>query len=97
MFTTNLAALAPLGRLAICGILSGPEVQLNLGPFYSQQQQILGSTGGSRRDLELLLDAMAQGRVKPVIWRHYPLDQAAGALAALGDPERFGKIILDVA
>jgi NADPH:quinone reductase-like Zn-dependent oxidoreductase len=97
MFSANLAALAPLGRLAICGILTGPDVQLNLAPFYAQQQQIVGSTGGSRRDLELLLDAMDQGRVRPVIWRHYPLDQAASALAALGDPERFGKVILDVA
>ena len=97
MFEANLAALAPLGRLAICGILTGPQVQFNLAPFYAQQQQIIGSTGGARRDLEALLDAMARGKVRPVIWRHYPLEQAAEAMRALEAPDRFGKIVLDVA
>lgn len=96
MFATNLKALAPLGRLVICGILGGADAQLNLAPFYAQQQQVIGSTGGSRRDLEALLDAMALGRVQPVIWRHYPLVQAAEAMRSLGSNERFGKVVLDV-
>lgn len=96
MFATNLKALAPLGRLVICGILGGADAQLNLAPFYAQQQQVIGSTGGSRRDLEALLDAMGLGRVKPVIWRHFPLEQAAEAMRSLDDKERFGKVVLDV-
>ena len=96
MFGTNMQALAPLGRLAICGILTGAEAQLNLAPFYAQQQQVIGSTGGSRRDLEALLEAIARGRVQPVIWRHYPLEQAAEAMRSLQDTERFGKVVLDV-
>jgi NADPH:quinone reductase-like Zn-dependent oxidoreductase len=96
LFATNVQALAPLGRLAICGILTGTDAQLNLAPFYAQQQQVIGSTGGSRRDLEALLGAMAAGRVRPVIWRHYPLEQAAAAMRSLQDKERFGKVVLDV-
>jgi NADPH:quinone reductase-like Zn-dependent oxidoreductase len=97
MFGANLRALAPLGRLVICGILTGPEAQLNLAPFYAQQQQVIGSTGGSRRDLEAVLAAMGRGKVQPVIWRHFPLDRAADAMRALDDPDRFGKVVLDVA
>ena len=97
MFGTNMQALAPLGRLVICGILTGPDARLNLAPFYAQQQQVIGSTGGARRDLEAVLDAMARGRVQPVIWRHFPLDQAADAMRALDDPGRFGKVVVDVA
>lgn len=95
-FGANLQALAPLGRLVICGILAGATAELNLAPFYAQQQQIIGSTGGSRRDLEALLDAMARGKVQPVMWRHFPLEQAADAMRALDDPQRFGKVVLDV-
>lgn len=97
MFATNLAALAPLGRLVLCGILTGADAQFNLAPFYAQQQQVIGSTGGSRRDLEALLDAMARGAVRPAIWRHFPLEEAADAMRALNAKDRFGKIVLDVA
>ena len=95
-FGANMQALAPLGRLVICGILAGATAEINLAPFYAQQQQIIGSTGGSRRELEALLDAIARGKVQPVIWRHFPLDQAADAMRALDDPQRFGKVVLDV-
>ena len=96
MFRANMQSLAPLGRLVICGILTGPDAPLNLAPFYAQQQQIIGSTGGSRRDLEAVLDAMVRGRVQPVVWRHFPLTQAADAMRSLATPERIGKVVLDV-
>jgi NADPH:quinone reductase-like Zn-dependent oxidoreductase len=94
--SANLQMLAPLGRLVFCGILAGATAEVNLAPFYAQQQQIIGSTGGSRRDLEALLAAMARDKVQPVIWRHFPLEQAADAMRALDDSQRFGKVILDV-
>ena len=93
----HLAALAPLGRLALGGILTGAEAPINLAPFYAQQQQIIGSTGGSRRDLAQVLDAIARGAVSPVVWRRFPLAEAAQALGALNAPDRFGKVLLEVA
>jgi NADPH:quinone reductase-like Zn-dependent oxidoreductase len=39
---------------------------------------------------------MARGRVRTVIWRHFPLEQAADAMRSFNDPQRFGKVVLDV-
>jgi len=94
---SSIAALARGGRLATCGILTGPEVSLNLAPFYAQEQEIIGSTGGTRFDLAQCLDAMARGRLRPVIYKHFPLEQAAEAIRALGDEGRLGKVLLDIA
>ncbi|MCL4544814.1 MAG: zinc-binding dehydrogenase [Chloroflexi bacterium] len=96
MLSQNLACLAPLGRLAFCGILTGATAEVNLASFYARQLQLVGSTGGSRRDLRQVLDAMARGAVKPIVWRHFPLQDAAEAMEALSKPGRLGKVLLDV-
>ena len=79
----SMGALAQGGRYATCGILTGAEVQLNLGPFYTRQQQVIGSTGGSRGDLATVLAALQAGRIEAPIWRTYPLEEAPAAFAAL--------------
>ena len=94
---TSLAALAPLGRYATCGMLTGGDVELNLAPFYASQHEIVGSTGGARVDLLQCLEGLAVGRLRAEIWRTYPLAEAPQALDALGDETRFGKIVLQVA
>jgi NADPH:quinone reductase-like Zn-dependent oxidoreductase len=95
-WAASMGALARGGRYATCGILTGAEVTLNLAPFYAQEQEVVGSTGGTRRDLETCLDAMARGTLRAVLHRHFPLEEAAAALAALSDPGRMGKVLLDV-
>lgn len=92
----SIAALAQGGRYATCGVLTGAQVTLDLGPFYNRQQQIIGSTGGSRGDLAETLAAAAAGQVTGTIWRTYPLAEAPQAMTALGDPARLGKILLAI-
>jgi NADPH:quinone reductase-like Zn-dependent oxidoreductase len=92
----SVAALARGGRYATCGILTGPEVTLNLAPFYAQEQEIIGSTGGKRLDLAHCLDALARGKLRAIIYKRFPLTEAAGAINALSEPGRFGKVLLEV-
>jgi len=95
-FGSSICALARGGRYATCGILTGAEVNLNLAPFYAQEQEIVGSTGGRRLDLVHCLDALAQGRLRAVIYKRFPLDQAPSAIDALSDHGRLGKVLLEV-
>ena len=62
----------------------------------TQEQEIVGSTGGTRVELLHTLDGLAGGRLRAEIWRTYPFCEAPQALAALGTEDRFGKIILQV-
>ena len=41
-----------------------------------------------------LLDLAGQGKLKPRIWRRYPLSEAAGAVRALIDRQVIGKAVL---
>ena len=95
-WTASIGALARGGRYVTCGILTGAEVTLNLAPFYAQEQEVIGSTGGSRRDLVDCFDAIARGTFKFPIHARYPLSGAADAMRALSDPSRLGKVLLEI-
>ena len=41
-----------------------------------------------------LLDLAAQGKLKPRIWRRFPLSEAAEAMQALIDRKVVGKVVL---
>jgi NADPH:quinone reductase-like Zn-dependent oxidoreductase len=44
--------------------------------------------------MDALLDLYAKGAIRPVIYRTYPLREAAAALRALADRESHGKVVL---
>ena len=50
----------------------------------------------STTDLESLADLVASGKMKPVIDRHYPLDQVTDAIAYLETMRARGKVIIDI-
>jgi len=43
-----------------------------------------------------MVTAFAQGRFKPVVHATFKLSDALQALACLEDPERFGKVVLEI-
>ncbi|MCI0582867.1 MAG: zinc-binding dehydrogenase, partial [Chloroflexi bacterium] len=44
--------------------------------------------------MDAILKLYDGGRIRPVIYRAYPLREAAQALAALATRESFGKVVL---
>ncbi|MCL4541454.1 MAG: zinc-binding dehydrogenase [Chloroflexi bacterium] len=96
MIPTALACLARRGRLVYCGILTGATTEINLAPFYTKQLELIGSTGGSRRDLQQVLNAIAHKEITTNIWQQYGLEEASTAMQGLNDSTRFGKIILSI-
>jgi len=49
-----------------------------------------------RRWMSELLALVADGRLRPVIFKGYPLRDAAQALAAIASRESYGKVVLTV-
>ena len=92
----DLASLAKGGRLVFCGTTGGAEVSVNLSSVYFLGQSILGSTMGRRDELEQILALMAEGGLKPVIDRVFPLAELAEAHRYLEAGEQTGKIIIDI-
>jgi NADPH:quinone reductase-like Zn-dependent oxidoreductase len=102
----NLAALAVGGRLVLIGLMGGAAAELNLGQLLIRRLQVIGSTLRARsveEKAEIVAgflarfgDALAEGRIRPVIDRILPLESAPEAHRLVKASEHFGKVVLKV-
>jgi NADPH:quinone reductase len=106
-FGRNLNALAVEGRLVQIGIQSGEAVvPVDLWRIMSRRLTVTGSTLRPRSVAEKgaiaaalraqVWPLIATGRVKPVIYRRFPLSDAAAAHRLMESSDHIGKIVLDV-
>src|SRR5919106_4679214 len=82
------------GRLVSFGGLTGADVKLNVQALYSKQIKLIGSTGGTRKEMQELIDISPKLKVKA--WKRFDLDNIKEALQALFSKERSGRILLGV-
>jgi NADPH:quinone reductase-like Zn-dependent oxidoreductase len=92
----DTAALAKGGRLVLCGATTGAEVTLNLGPLFYLGQSVLGSTLGTREELQRVLTLMDQGKLEPIVDTTFALNDIRAAHEYMADPDRFGKVVITV-
>jgi putative PIG3 family NAD(P)H quinone oxidoreductase len=102
----NLAALRTGGRLILIGLMGGARAEINLASLLARRIQMIGSTLRARPVEEKTAlteafsrrfgDALARGRVRPVLDRVLPLEQVAEAHRVMKASRHFGKIVLQV-
>lgn len=92
--------LTPSGIYAMVGGDGRQLFQaLLLGPFYSlasKKKIVTVSSKPNRADLEMLSELLAQGKIRSVIDRRYPLEESAEAIRYLEAGHAAGKIIVTV-
>lgn len=93
-FEKSIACLPYGGRLVTCGASSGREVKLDLNVLFYKRISLLGSTMGSKGDLFRILQLVEEGRLKPVLDRTLPLEQAKQAHTLLESRAQFGNVVL---
>lgn len=104
-FPRNIAALAVDGRLVEIGFMGGTaSATIDLGEVLRRRLTITGSTlrGRSVEEKGAIADALRrevwplleEGRVKPVVYRTFPLVEAAAAHRLMESSEHVGKIVL---
>jgi D-arabinose 1-dehydrogenase-like Zn-dependent alcohol dehydrogenase len=81
--------------LVTFGVLTGPEVNLNIRSLYLKQIKLIGSTGGTRAELRELIDSSAKD-LKVKMWKRFGLEDVKEAMEALSAKDREGRILLDV-
>jgi NADPH:quinone reductase-like Zn-dependent oxidoreductase len=84
--------LARGGTIVTCGATAGREVQLNLWPFFVKQHRLVGSYGRNRADMTVTLEWAAEGKLKPVIHKVFPLKETPAAFALLRRRSVLGKL-----
>jgi putative PIG3 family NAD(P)H quinone oxidoreductase len=102
----NLAALRTGGCLILIGLMGGARAEMNLATLLTRRLQVMGSTLRSRSVEEKtgltdafsrrFGDALAEGRVRPVVDRVLPLERVAEAHRVMKASQHFGKIVLRV-
>ncbi|HEU0192695.1 MAG TPA: zinc-binding dehydrogenase [Gaiellales bacterium] len=85
------------GTLVSFGRTAGERVELDIPQVYFGQWNLLGTTMGSPREFDALLEHLARARWRPVIDSVFPLEEAAAAHERLLEPGRFGKVVLEIA
>ena len=91
----SIKSLRPGGRLVVSGATSGPKAETDLRRVFFLQLDVLGSTMGTRDELERMLAFMAATGTKPIIDRTLPLSDAREGLKAMADGDLFGKVVLE--
>lgn len=105
----NIDALATDGQLVIIGMQGGVKAELNIGKLMAKRARVIGTTLRARplsgpNSKSAIVDAVttsvwpmfASGRVKPIIGKRLPIQEAAEAHRLLQSGETFGKILLTV-
>ncbi len=82
------------GKVSLIGVLAGREGNANPHDLMFKSASIHGIGVGSRGSLEQLIQAIEVNRIKPVIDRVIPFDQAAEAFALQASGNFLGKIAL---
>lgn len=92
---SSIDALAPGGRMVICGATSGADPDIDIRSLYQAHRQIRGAPMGNREDFRDALDLVARTDVGPRIDRVLPFERAAEGHAALENREVVGKVVLE--
>ncbi len=90
----SLRSLKPGGVIVIAGATSGSQPPADLSRVFFLQLSVVGSTMGTRDELERLVAMCAATGLRPLIDHELPLAAAADALRAVESGDLFGKIVL---
>ncbi len=82
------------GKLLVCGASAGHDPKEDLRYVWSFEINIQGSNSFYDDDLTGLMALIQAGKMKPVIDKVLPLDQAIEGLRLIQDREVFGKVIV---
>ncbi len=103
VFEASYEALAPFGRIVICGIASQQPNRVSTGSLLRHSRAVvgfylfhcLGHPGMVTDALAKLFGRAARGELEAVVGRTYPLEQAAQAHIDLRERRTTGKLLLD--
>ena len=102
----EIDCLADDGRIVIIAIMGGSKAEVNTGQILRRRLTITGSTLRPRpvsfkkqitkQLYEMVWPLLNAGKLKPVIYKTFTLNEAADAHRLMESSERVGKIVLTV-
>ena len=90
----SLKTLKPAGTLVTCGATTGYDAKIDLRFLFSRQLSLLGSYMGTMGELHDVMKLVFHGKLRPVVDKVFPLQEARAAHEYLQTSQMFGKVVL---
>ena len=90
----SLRCLKRGGKMLVCGATAGYDPKEDLRYIWSFELQIIGSNSFYDDNLKALMDLIREGKMKPVIDKVLPLEEAREGLRLIQDREVIGKVVV---
>ena len=90
----SIDAARPLGVVVAFGFVAGTSVTFDIRNFFFAQKQLRGSMASDIEDLQWGLEQVRAGRIKPLLDRTLPLNEAAEAHRLIAANQVAGNIVL---
>lgn len=91
----SLKCLKRGGKLLVCGATAGHDPKEDLRYIWTFELKIIGSNSFYDDNLSALMNMIAEGKIKPVIDKVLPLDEAREGLRLIQDREVIGKVVIE--
>ena len=92
----SVRSLRPGGRIVVSGATTGDDPSADLTQVFFLQREVVGSTMGTRDELERLVRLCDVAGIEPVVDATMPLAEAHRGFARMLDGDVFGKIVFTV-
>jgi NADPH2:quinone reductase len=99
----SLKCIAWNGRLLVIGFASGPIPEIKANRILLKNIAVVGLHWGAYalhepqripETFEALFRLFSEGKIEPVVYKRYPLEELPQALAALGSRKTHGKVVV---
>jgi NADPH:quinone reductase-like Zn-dependent oxidoreductase len=95
-FPLSFRAAAKGGRILTVGNSGGAKYEIDNRQIFGKHLSILGSSMGTRADFATVMALVFGGKLKPVLDRDFPLEDARAAHECLEKGKQLGKITLSI-
>lgn len=92
----SIAATRVGGHIAVIGVLSGITSELPLAHALSRHVNLKAFVVGSRRHQQNFIQAIDANGLRPVIDKHFAMEDMVEAFQYQASGQHFGKIVLDI-
>jgi crotonyl-CoA carboxylase/reductase len=93
-FPTSVFVVKRFGKVVICGATSGYNLDFDVRYLWMRQKEIIGSHFANAYQANEANKLMADGKIRPVLWRVMPFEGVAEAHQMMRENKHLGKIAI---
>lgn len=90
----SMKSLKPGGTVVVAGATSGDPSRMEINRIFFTQLRVVGSTMGTRDELERLVRFVTERKIEPVVDSVLPLGDVRTGLEKMAAGDLFGKVVL---